>query len=656
MIKNQIHLKKRYFRISSVFIIFLCSSTLPALVYITTARSRFDLSAKLAAESLTRQAASPYPTSVITSPLHSVPVIQERGKTFEIKVNVSSGASDWNAWISTSYHEVPLTVDSALYDGSTETWSLSVKIPSTAETELYNLIVQAKVGGVMKGYTQPRAVQVISHFPTDFKFIVMNDVTGAASYPVALRVLEKAIEEINLINPSFVLFTGDIVNTGGNESEYQRFYDCLQKFEVPTYVAPGNHELYEDEERVNYRRYIGPTYYSFDFGTYHIVTIDSGFGEIDSTQLNWVREDLASHANSTQIFMQLHLPIFPVSDDIMHVKEPAKSTLLELVDQYDVSMVFMGHIHHDQVTTYQGHKFVHTTAIGGIIGHEGYARAHWGYRLVRVDGDRIISYNSAGTIDDTKRNAISFNELHATYFPSNNGTSSYITATIDYGLEENLSEVLIKFVMRKQYGTGRYEVKNGVAVQIVNGTDKSVYYVETNLTARKVQFVAISLHQASETLSTQLTILKPETTTPGNLTVMTAKLTDQKNEPIPDQNLSFYICKITSIKVGSFLLRKEEEWSRIGSATTNEEGVASITYTPNSSGEFKVVAAYDGSLLYAGCSSIITPLTVNPIEPPYALYGVIILMIIGFLVGVVYWFKQRKPKAQEPLCARMLNC
>lgn len=652
MIKNQTHLKKRYYRIFSAFIIFICSSTLPALVYITTAGSCCDLSAKLTAEFLTRQAASPYPTSVITSPLHSVPVIQERGKTFEVRLNVSSDASDWNAWISTSYHEVPLTVDSALYDVSTETWSLSVKISSAAETELYNLIVQAKVGGVIKNFTQPRAVKVISHFPTDFEFIVMNDVTGAASYPVALRILEKAIEEINLINPSFVLFTGDLVNTGGHETEYQMFYDCLQMFEVPTYVAPGNHELYEDEEGVNYRRYIGPPYYSFDFGTYHIVTIDSGFGEIDSTQLDWVREDLASHANSTQIFMQLHLPIFPASEDIMHVKEPAKSTLLELIDQYDVSMVFMGHIHHDQVTTYQGHKFVHTTAIGGIIGHEGYARSHWGYRLVRVDGNRIVSYNYAGTTDETQRNAISFNELHATYFPSNNGTSSYVTATIDYGLEENLLDVLIKFVVPKQYGTGRYEVKNGVAIQIVNGTDRSVYYVETNLTARKAQFVAISFHQTSETLSTALTILNPEATTLGNLTVMTAKLTDQKNEPIPDQNLSFYICKITSTQVGSFLLKKEEEWSKIGSATTNEEGVASITYTPNLSGEFKVVAAYDGNLLYAGCSSIIAPLTVNPIEPPYALYGAIVLMIIGSLVGIAYWFKRRKPKAQKPLRAR----
>lgn len=645
MIKNQIHLKKRYFKIFSVLLIFLCSSTLPALFCAATPRSRYDLAVKPKAESLTQQLAPPYPTSVITSPLPSVPVIQERGKTFEIKVNLSSDASDWRVWISTSYHEVPLTTDSALYDDSAKTWGLSVKIPSTAEIELYNLIVQAKVGGVAENYTQPRAVQVISHFPTKFKFVVINDVTGTASHQVALRILGKAIEEINLINPSFVLFTGDLVNTGGHESEYQMFYDYLQMFEVPTYVAPGNHELYEDEERVNYRRYIGPPYYSFNFGTYHIVTIDSGFGEIDSTQLDWVREDLASHANSTQIFMQLHLPIFPASADIMHVEEPAKSTLLELIDQYNVSMVFMGHIHHDQVTTYRGHKFVHTTAIGGTIEPGGY----WGYRLVRVDGDKIVSYNYVGKTDETQRNAIPFNELHATYFPSNNGTSSYVTATIDYGLEESLSGVLIKFVVPKQYGTGRYEVKNGVAVQVVNGTDKSVYYVETNLTARKAHFVAISLHQTGETLSTTLTILKPETTTLGNSTVMTAKLTDEENQPVPDQSLSFYICKITSIQVNSFVLRKEEEWSKIGSATTNDEGVASITYTPNSSGKFKVVAAYDGSLLYAGCSSIITPLTVNPIAPPYALYGVIILIIIGSLVGVAYWFKRRKPKAQEPL-------
>jgi len=607
MTKEQVRYKRHYSKFFSVLMIFLCFSMVPTLFWAGISQSRYAPVVEPKAESLIHEKVAQYPTSVILSPLPSVPVIQERGKSFDIKVNVSADASNWNAWISTQYHAVPLTINSTLYDDSAKIWSLSVGIPSTAETELYSLTVQAEMGGITENYTQPRAVQVISHFPTKFNFVVMNDVTWASwdSYSSALIVLGKAIEEVNMIHPSFVLFTGDLVNTGGNVMEYQQFYEYLQMFEVPTYVAPGNHEMIGDYWKVNYQRYIGPCYYSFDFGTYHIVTIDSGSGNIDSTQLNWVRDDLASHANSTQIFMQFHYPIWMLASS-------AQSTLLNLTDQYNVSMIFSGHIHQDSVFTIDSHRFVTTTAIGGNIGPTGY----WGYRLVRVDGETIISYNYAGTTDESENNAIPFNKLDATYFPSNNGTSNYVTATIDYALEENLTEVMLKLVVPRLNGMGSYQVKNGIVLQIINGTDKNVYYMETNLTARKTGFVAVSLHQTSETLGTMLNLnLEPDTITLGNLTTITAELADQNNAPVPSQNLSFYICKLTPVmglNVDGFIM-KEEGWNKIGSEITNDQGIASITYKTDTLGTFKIVAAYNGSVFYAGCSSIATSFNVYPI-------------------------------------------
>jgi len=625
MKREQVRYKRHYSKIFSVLMIFLCFSMVPVLFWAGISQSGYASMVEPKAESLTQGKVASYPTSVILSPLPSVPVIQERGKSFDIKVNVSESATNWSAWISTPYHTVPLTINSTFYDDSAKIWSLSVNIPSTAEIELYSLTVQAEIDGIAENYAQPRAVQVISHFPTKFNFVVMNDVTWASwdSYSRALIVLGKAIEEVNMIHPSFVLFTGDLVNTGGNVTEYQMFYEYLQMFEVPTYIAPGNHEMQGDYWKDNYQRYIGPLYYSFDFGTYHIVTIDSGSGYIDQAQLNWVRDDLASHANSTQIFMQFHLPIFT------HVQEPARSTLLNLTDQYNVSMIFMGHVHHDYVTTYNGHKFICTTAIGGNIGPTG----HWGYRLVRVDGETIVSYNYAGTTDESENNAIPFNKLDTTYFPSNNGTSSYVTATIDYALEENLTEVMLKFVVPRLNGTGSYQVKNGVTVQVVNSTDKSVYYVETNLTARKTGFVEISLHQTSETLSTTLALtLELDTITLGNSTTITGELTDQNNEPLSNQNLSFYICKLTPVMDVDGFIMKKEGWIKIGSATTNDQGIASITYETDTLGTFKIVAAYNGSVLYAGCSSIATfDILVVP-EFPTAIILPLLLIIASVAV------------------------
>lgn len=119
-----------------------------------------------------------------------------------------------------------------------------------------------------------------------------------------------------MLNPEFVLITGDIVHgcesvgralmlrqgkpvpttdfekyLGPNWKEmtdeeikqicikqYNTFLELLSKFRVPTYIIPSNHDMvgiYNEPCKRFYEEMIGKRYYSFDYGAYHFTGCDN---------------------------------------------------------------------------------------------------------------------------------------------------------------------------------------------------------------------------------------------------------------------------------------------------------------------------------------------------------------------------------------------
>ena len=69
-----------------------------------------------------------------------------------------------------------------------------------------------------------------------------------------------------------------------------------------------------------YHHYLGPNYYSFNYGGIHFVGLDDVdfedlwyYGHVDSVQFNWLRKDLANVPTTTPVITFNHIPFFEKS-------------------------------------------------------------------------------------------------------------------------------------------------------------------------------------------------------------------------------------------------------------------------------------------------------------------------------------------------------
>lgn len=184
------------------------------------------------------------------------------------------------------------------------------------------------------------------------------------------KTLEQVIRAINTLDPkpAFAVLGGDLTSPDlldpaktCTADDYEPSYRLLQELVVPlpcpAYMLMGNHDHREAFHRVMQTDASAPDakhYYSFDHQGYHFVALDSlvpgeGGGHIDAAQLDWLRADLAQHAEQpTVVFVHHHpWPIGVKWMDNMGLENPDD---LEAVLRGHSKLKWMicGHVHQDQ--------------------------------------------------------------------------------------------------------------------------------------------------------------------------------------------------------------------------------------------------------------------------------------------------------------------
>ncbi len=199
-----------------------------------------------------------------------------------------------------------------------------------------------------------------------FRFAILSDRTGGHTPGIYPQV----IEEINLLNPDFVVAVGDYIEGYGedyerSEAEWDSLMVLIGALEAPLYMTAGNHDIWDDESEVMYRARTGfDPYYSFDYENTHFVILDNSrinaAADFPEEQRDWLVADLARHSEAENTFVFAHRPLWAQT---LVLGQP--DALHDIFLEYGVDAVFNGHLHHYFTTEFDGIDYTVIGSSGG---------------------------------------------------------------------------------------------------------------------------------------------------------------------------------------------------------------------------------------------------------------------------------------------------
>lgn len=429
--------------------------------------------------------------TVIQKPLLNIPTILVPGQTMQIDCEAAPLTTGWQAWLSRDGRVHDLTVTSAVYSPTTLWWRIEATVPAGIPCTLYDLNVSAD-GGVLDA--THNAVRVIPSFRDDWYFVQITDShmpthkyyyqSGADTDSTEMVDMREVLKDINLVNPEFVLMTGDLINEGELEDflsrrYYSRAQGILGEFEVPVFLVSGNHDIggwndtppSDGTARRDWWRFFGwkrldappagaPWYtqnYSFDYGPVHFTGLEVydnydnwrsyiyGNESFTDPQLQWLADDMAAAAGSVSRVAFYHHDYQDQMD----------------LPGLDIDLGLGGHVHYD---SQQGRYYTTESVCDG-------ERA---WRLIKVSNGRLEVRPTVSAGSDGGNLTIS-------YSPANDGTAEAITATVHSSLPESFANALVKFVLPA--GLNDFAVTGGVLVEREIGDQTQVCHVEFELPA-----------------------------------------------------------------------------------------------------------------------------------------------------------------------------
>jgi 3',5'-cyclic AMP phosphodiesterase CpdA len=232
-----------------------------------------------------------------------------------------------------------------------------------------------------------------------FSFVFASDI-HLQPEKNAPKGFARAIDSINALQPDFVITGGDLINDalavshGEADSLYRMYLDLEKRFEMPVYNAIGNHDLYglyaksgassehPDYGRKMFENRLSESYYTFEHKHTKFFVLNSVseqkagkyYGEIDSVQMVWIRNELENTDKNRPVFIVSHIPfITAYSQRYMGSTKANDSSLvtinskevLSLFEAHNLKAVLQGHLHIVEEIRSGGVRFITGGAVCG---------------------------------------------------------------------------------------------------------------------------------------------------------------------------------------------------------------------------------------------------------------------------------------------------
>ncbi len=110
----------------------------------------------------------------------------------------------------------------------------------------------------------------------DFTFAIISDLNGGERP----GIFSTAVEQLNRLDPTFVLSVGDLIDGGTEDSlqlaqEWDSFARRTSKLNMPFFYLGGNHDLSNTRMRDFWKNRFGPRYYHFVYEDVLFLMLDS---------------------------------------------------------------------------------------------------------------------------------------------------------------------------------------------------------------------------------------------------------------------------------------------------------------------------------------------------------------------------------------------
>jgi len=225
-----------------------------------------------------------------------------------------------------------------------------------------------------------QALQAVASAPYDghFSFVVLGDNRDNDA------MFSYLLDVANRMDPLFIINVGDFVSAG-LQPQYDSYVRLISPSKAPVITVLGNHDV-RHQGREIYARMFGPEDFHFDHGNCRFICLDNSDYTLADEQLAWLEKLLDTELHT---FVFMHVP--PRTERWLHNFKRGDTRFMELMKQYEVDRVFLGHIHMYDRQVIGGVTYI-VTGGAGAPPHIEYEGGGFGFVYVQVDGDRIIDF------------------------------------------------------------------------------------------------------------------------------------------------------------------------------------------------------------------------------------------------------------------------
>ncbi|MBI2060461.1 MAG: metallophosphoesterase family protein [Nitrospirae bacterium] len=278
-----------------------------------------------------------------------------------------------------------------------------------------------------------------------FRFAVYGDTRGATQWDDPFTQHAKIIKMIDeKIGPDFIIGTGDYVYVGGDNTQWQYWFDTTKNYLNHNVLFPaiGNHDA-NDSNGTNWKRFWllpqGPdtaynTYYAFTYGnTRFVVYDDYKDATPGSAQYKWIESELTAakaDSNIQHVFLANHETFEGVT---WHGPNDNNQNNIEpLAEKYGIDATLSGHEHSYQRAYKNG--VYHLLTGGGGAPLDGLVNLGFNCKL------QVRQNSSLQTMNSCTHHAMQF-DVNGSHIDiktlSIDGSTVLDSFTIDKGADKN---------------------------------------------------------------------------------------------------------------------------------------------------------------------------------------------------------------------------